>query len=44
MCRFKCKTIEDTKALAYKFAKLVEKDGCFVNLFGEIGAGKNAFV
>ena len=40
----KCKTIEDTKTLAYKFAKLVSENGCFVNLFGEIGAGKTAFV
>ena len=39
-----CKTIEDTKKLAYRFANLVSKDGCFVNLFGEIGAGKTAFV
>ena len=44
MCKLKCKTIEDTKKLAYKFAKLVEEKGCFVNLFGEIGAGKTAFV
>ena len=44
MCRFKCKSLDDTKKLAYKFAKLVENDGCFVNLFGEIGAGKTAFV
>ena len=44
MCRFKCKSLDDTKQLAYKFAKLVENDGCFVNLFGEIGAGKTAFV
>ena len=39
-----CKTLEDTKILAEKFAKLVEKDGCFINLYGEIGAGKTAFV
>ena len=26
------------------FAKLVEEKGCFVNLYGEIGAGKTAFV
>lgn len=39
-----CKTIEDTKKLAYKFADLVREEGCFVNLFGEIGAGKTAFV
>ena len=40
----KCKTLEDTKDLAYKFANLVKSEGCFVNLFGEIGAGKTAFV
>ena len=39
-----CKTIEDTKTLAYKFANLVNEKGCFVNLFGEIGAGTTAFV
>ncbi|MBR6127277.1 tRNA (adenosine(37)-N6)-threonylcarbamoyltransferase complex ATPase subunit type 1 TsaE [bacterium] len=39
-----CKTLDDTKKLAYKFAQLVREDGCFVNLFGEIGAGKTAFV
>ncbi len=44
MYKHRCVTLEETKALAYKFAKLVEKDGCFVNLFGEIGAGKTAFV
>ncbi len=38
-----CKTLEDTKQLAYKFAELI-KDGCFINLYGEIGAGKTAFV
>lgn len=40
----KCKTIEDTRKLAEKFARLVEEKGCFVNLYGEIGAGKTAFV
>ena len=44
MYREKCKTLEDTKKLAYKFANLVKDEGCFVNLFGEIGAGKTAFV
>jgi tRNA threonylcarbamoyladenosine biosynthesis protein TsaE len=39
-----CKTLDDTKKLAERFAKLVEKDGCFINLYGEIGAGKTAFV
>ena len=40
----KCKTLEDTKKLAEKFASLVKTHGCFVNLYGEIGAGKTAFV
>ena len=40
----KCKTLEDTKKLAEKFARLVKEKGCFVNLYGEIGAGKTAFV
>ena len=40
----KCNTLEDTKKLACKFAQLVKESGCFVNLFGEIGAGKTAFV
>ncbi len=46
MCKYEkvCKNIEQTEELAKKFAKLVEKDGCFVNLYGEIGAGKTAFV
>ena len=39
-----CKDINDTKELAYRFAKLIENDGCFINLYGEIGAGKTAFV
>lgn len=38
-----CKSIDETKLLAKKFANLVS-NGCFVNLFGEIGAGKTAFV
>lgn len=39
-----CKSLDDTKNLAQKFAKIIEQDGCFVNLYGEIGAGKTAFV
>ena len=39
-----CKNLNDTKVLAEKFAKLVEKEGIFVNFYGEIGAGKTAFV
>ena len=41
--KVKCKTLGDTKNLAQKFAKLIE-DGSFVSLYGEIGAGKTAFV
>ncbi len=44
MYKQKCVTLDDTKKLAYKFADLVKDGGCFVNLFGEIGAGKTAFV
>lgn len=40
----KCITINDTKSLAEKFANIVKEKGCFVNLYGEIGAGKTAFV
>ena len=40
----KCETLEDTKKLAQKFASLVQEKGCFVNLFGDIGAGKTALV
>ena len=40
----KCITLDDTKKLAGKFANLVKENGCFVNLYGEIGAGKTAFV
>ena len=38
-----CKTLEDTRKLAQDFALLIES-GCFINLYGEIGAGKTAFV
>ena len=40
----KCSNLEETKLLAYKFAELIKEQGCFINLFGEIGAGKTAFV
>jgi len=40
----KCKTLNETKQLAEKYIKLVSDSGCFVNLYGEIGAGKTAFV
>ena len=38
-----CKTLDDTKDLTQRFAKLITK-GCFISLYGEIGAGKTAFV
>ena len=40
----KCETLNQTKELAEKFARLVREQGCFVNLFGDIGAGKTALV
>lgn len=39
-----CNTLNDTKLLAQKFAALVQDKGAFVSLYGEIGAGKTAFV
>lgn len=39
-----CNSIDDTKSLAEKFAKAVGDKGAFVSLYGEIGAGKTAFV
>ena len=38
-----CKNLDDTKSLAYRFANLIQ-NGVFVSLYGEIGAGKTAFV
>ncbi len=42
--KIKCQTLNDTKKLAERFANLVKTEGCFVNLYGDIGAGKTAFV
>ena len=39
-----CKTLEETRELAKKFADSVVNCGSFVSLYGEIGAGKTAFV
>lgn len=39
-----CSSLEETKELAEKFAKAVEFKGAFTSLYGEIGAGKTAFV
>jgi len=42
--KFTCKSLEDTKKLAQKFAALVSRSGCFTSFYGEIGAGKTAFI
>jgi len=39
-----CKNLNETRDLAQKFAHLILERGCFVSLYGEIGAGKTAFV
>jgi len=44
MKSFLCKDLADTEKLAAKFAEIVREKGCFVCLFGDIGAGKTAFV
>lgn len=36
-------SLSDTENIAEKFAKAVEKNGAFVCLYGDIGAGKTAF-
>ncbi len=41
--KINCNNLNDTKTLANKFSNLIH-DGVFVCLFGEIGAGKTAFV
>ncbi len=38
-----CNNIDDTELLAQKFADAVKNTGCFVCLFGDVGAGKTAF-
>ncbi len=38
-----CKSLQDTKKLSKIFTKFIQ-DGAFVSLYGEIGAGKTAFV
>ncbi len=42
--KIECKNLKDTQKLAYAFAKNLPKCGCFVSLYGDIGAGKTAFV
>ena len=42
--KIECKNLDDTKRLAKAFAKNLPDGGCFVSLYGDIGAGKTAFV
>lgn len=42
--KIECKNLSDTKKLAIAFVKNLPTDGCFVSLYGDIGAGKTAFV
>lgn len=38
-----CNDLKETELLAQKFASLVENNGAFVCLLGDVGAGKTAF-
>jgi len=42
--KIKVETLEDTKKLAQAFALSLDKNGLFVTLTGDIGAGKTQFV
>ncbi len=42
--KVKTKSLADTKQLAHHFAKSLDKDGLFVTLTGDIGAGKTQFI
>lgn len=42
--KIECKNLKDTRKLAHAFAKNLPESGCFVSLYGDIGAGKTAFV
>ena len=42
--KIECKDLDDTKKLAASFAKNLPDEGCFGSLYGDIGAGKTAFV
>lgn len=39
-----CNNLQDTENLAKQFALCIKETGVFVCLFGEVGAGKTAFV
>jgi len=42
--KIKVQSLEDTKKLAQAFASVLDKNGLFVTLTGDIGAGKTQFV
>ena len=42
--KIKCESLDDTKNLALNFAKAIDKNGLFVTLTGDIGAGKTQFI
>ena len=42
--KIKCESLEDTKNLALSFARAIDKNGLFVTLTGDIGAGKTQFI
>lgn len=41
---FLCKNLNETEALAKKFAQALKATGAFACLFGDIGAGKTTFI
>jgi tRNA threonylcarbamoyladenosine biosynthesis protein TsaE len=43
LLKYSLKNLDDTEKIAKIFAGIVEKDGAFVCLHGDIGAGKTAF-
>lgn len=42
--KIKVTSLEDTKKLAQNFASILDKNGLFVTLTGDIGAGKTQFI
>ena len=42
--KIKVTSLEETKKLAQTFANLLNKNGLFVTLTGDIGAGKTQFI
>ncbi|MBR1617150.1 tRNA (adenosine(37)-N6)-threonylcarbamoyltransferase complex ATPase subunit type 1 TsaE [bacterium] len=42
--KIQCKNLDDTKKLAHAFSSALDKNGAFVTLTGDIGAGKTQFI